>query len=302
MTKRIGFIILALLGIGFSIFMIYYGSLKPPVAPIISPPPVRPYKHYIAAQGMIESAFKNIPLGVSYADVITDIYIFVGDIVKKGQPLFKTDTRRFEAQLAQAVKELESAQVDYKNKKVTFSYYERLQDKSATSEQMYTDALYAMELAQKRVEVAQAAVAVIKTDIERSIIRAPISGEVLQVNIRVGQYANVNPFDQQPLILFGDTQVYHMRIEIDEEDEWRFKQGAPAKAFVRGNSSISIPLNYVYTEPYIVPKKSLTGSDMERVDTRVLEVVYEFPKHNYPVFAGQLLDVYIEAPAREIMT
>ena len=101
------------------------------------------------------------------------------------------------------------------------------------------------------------------------------------------------------LILFGDTQVYHLRIQIDEEDEWRFRQEAPAIAFVRGNSSISIPLTYVYTEPYITPKKSLSGSDLERIDTRVLEVVYKFQKENYPVLMGQLLDVYIEAEPRE---
>jgi hypothetical protein len=57
----------------------------------------------------------------------------------------------------------------------------------------------------------------------------------------------------------------------------------------------------VYTEPYIVPKKSLSGSDIERVDTRVLEVVYQFNREDLPVFMGQLLDIYIEAKPNEIV-
>jgi biotin carboxyl carrier protein len=299
--KRFGLVLLALIGIIFSIFMIQYGLRKPPVAPILFPPPVAPYRHYIAAEGIVESAFKNIPLGVCLPQVITDVYVFVGDLVEAGQPIFKTDTRQLEAQLAKALNELAYAEIDYTNKKVQFSFYERLDDKTATSEQMFAQYYYAMKLAHQNVETAKAAVDIITTDIERSIVRAPIDGEVLQVNIRIGQYANDNPYDQQPLVLFGDTCVYHLRIEIDEEDEWRFTRGAPAMAFVRGNSRISFPLEYVYTEPYIVPKKSLSGSDIERVDTRVLEVVYQFNREDLPVFMGQLLDIYIEAKPNEIV-
>ena len=49
-------------------------------------------------------------------------------------------------------------------------------------------------------------------------------------------------------------------------------------------------------EPYIVPKKSLTGDSIERVDTRVLQVIYSIEQTNLPIFAGQQMDVYIESP------
>ncbi len=52
---------------------------------------------------------------------------------------------------------------------------------------------------------------------------------------------------------------------------------------------------FVRTEPYIIPKTSLTGQTIERVDTRVLQVLYRFQKGDFPIYAGQLLDVYIEA-------
>jgi hypothetical protein len=45
----------------------------------------------------------------------------------------------------------------------------------------------------------------------------------------------------------------------------------------------------------VIPKRSLTGSSSERVDTRVLQVVYSFPRESMPAYVGQLVDVYIEA-------
>jgi len=86
----------------------------------------------------------------------------------------------------------------------------------------------------------------------------------------------------------------NVRVDIDEHDSWRVRPGANAIAYVQGNSAIKIELRYEYTEPYVVPKTSLTGQSTERTDTRVLQVLYSFDRANLPVYAGQLLDIYIE--------
>ncbi len=294
MFRRFFLPLLALAGILFGIFMIYYGSKQPPVSRILYPPPVVPYQHYIAGQGLIESAYKNISIGASFNDIITDVYVAVGDYVRKGDPLFTTDTRHLNAQLDENVQQEKLAQTNYENQNKQFSFYTKLKEKSAVSEQEYTSANYNEKTAKNALDVARAAVEQTKIDIERSTVKAPIDGQVLQLNIRVGQYATSNAYDTTPLILFGDTSIYHLRVEIDEEDAWRFEQGAAAIAFVRGNADISIPLEYVYSEPYIIPKESLSGADNQRIDTRVLQVVYSFEKDKYPVFMGQLLDVYIQ--------
>lgn len=293
-------VLIALIGLGLSCFVIYLGQKTTPVVQLPQAYPSSPYENFIAGQGIIESAFKNIPIGSSYADVITDIYVQVGDCVKKGAYLFKTDTRRFEAQLKEALKEQAVAQADYRNQEMQFSYYKNLTDKNAVSKQAYTNAEYNKKIAYEKLEKAKATIKIYASDIERSMVRAPIDGQVLEVNIRVGQYANQASVNDQPLILFGNTQDLHLRIDIDEEDAWRYEKGSPAIAYVRGNYSIMIPLEFVYLEPYIIPKKSLTGSDVERVDTRVLQVVYRFKKEKIPVFLGQLLDVYIQARPHEV--
>ena len=52
----------------------------------------------------------------------------------------------------------------------------------------------------------------------------------------------------------------------------------------------------VWVEPMIMPKKSLTGDSTERVDTRVLQVIYSFDPTQLHAYVGQQMDVFIEAP------
>ncbi len=54
-------------------------------------------------------------------------------------------------------------------------------------------------------------------------------------------------------------------------------------------------MKFEYIEPYVIPKKSLTGESTERVDTRVLQVIYSFHRGNFPVYVGQQMDVFIDA-------
>jgi hypothetical protein len=98
-------------------------------------------------------------------------------------------------------------------------------------------------------------------------------------------------------MLLGDDSQMHVRVNIDENDSWRFKPDASAMAFVRGNTALKTPLRFVRVDPYIIPKTSLTGDSPERTDTRVLQVIYSYDPARLPmVYAGQQMDVFIEAP------
>ena len=98
-------------------------------------------------------------------------------------------------------------------------------------------------------------------------------------------------------MVLGDTRQVNVRTDIDENDAWRFSPGARAIAYVREtNPDLHTELKFVRVEPYVVPKKSLTGDTTERVDTRVLQVLYGFPHDQLNVYVGQQMDVYIEAP------
>jgi HlyD family secretion protein len=148
-------------------------------------------------------------------------------------------------------------------------------------------------VAKAEVFRAEAEVEAAKVEVDRLVIKAPVAGYVLQVNIRPGEFAQSGA-PSQPLILLGDLERLHVRVDIDENDAWRFKPTSTAVAFVRGNPKLKADLTYEYMEPYVIPKRSLTGDSTERVDTRVMQVVYSFSREALNIYAGQLMDVYIE--------
>jgi hypothetical protein len=90
-----------------------------------------------------------------------------------------------------------------------------------------------------------------------------------------------------------------VRVDIDEYDIPRFQPEAPAQATLKGQPDASFPLRFMRIEPYVVPKKSLTGDNTERVDTRVLQVIYAIDAGNRRLFVGQQLDVFIDASPAE---
>ena len=149
-----------------------------------------------------------------------------------------------------------------------------------------------IKIAKAEIAAAEAQLKRVQTDIERLTMRAPVAGEILQVNVRAGEYAQVGTL-AKPLMVMGDTSSLNVRVDVDENEGWKVKPGAPAQAAERGNSTQRAALEFVRFEPYVVPKKSLTGDSTERVDTRVLQVIYRFKDPKGPFRVGQQMDVFI---------
>lgn len=302
--------ILAILGALFGLYTVYQSQKTVPTPPIPFPPAKSPYTYSIAASGIIEASSQNISVGCPFNEVIDKIFVKEGDQVKTGDPLFQLDLRNFEAQAVAAQAELNLALVQMENQKTQFSFYQRLKDIKAVSEQIYQQANYTYLQSVENVHVARANLEIALTNIKRAIICAPIDGEILQLNIHVGEIAPVIPYISAQstwltavygtLILLGTVDPLQIRIDIDEDDAWRYKPGAKATAFVRGNRNIHFPIAYFRTEPYIIPKRSFTGDTVERVDTRVLQTLYTFNKENLPIYTGQVVDIFIEAEPIEM--
>ena len=160
---------------------------------------------------------------------------------------------------------------------------------------------YDRDVVREAISKAEADVAKIEIELDRLIVRSLVAGQVLQVNVRPGEFVGTPP--NQPLVILGNIEKLHVRVDVDEFDIPRFRSELPATAVPRGNLQVRYPLRFVRVEPFVVPKKSLTGDNTERVDTRVLQVIYQFdPDGLPPLFVGQQVEVFIDAgppPARE---
>lgn len=133
-------------------------------------------------------------------------------------------------------------------------------------------------------------------------LRAPRDGVVLSINTIVGNYASpqgsYDAYTQgtDPVIILGSSpNSLHVRCYIDEILVPRLPAGFKMKAqmTVRG-SSVKIPLQFVRVQPYVSPKIELSDQRQERVDVRVLPVIFKVGKSdNVNLYPGELVDVYI---------
>ncbi len=152
-----------------------------------------------------------------------------------------------------------------------------------------------LAVARARVAAEQAALEQAEVELDRTLVRAPISASVLQVNLRAGEYASATA--GPGLIVLGDLSRLAVRVDIDENDAWRFRAGASARVSVRGNRELACDAEFLRIDPFVIPKRSLTGEATERVDTRVLQVLYTIDPAALPVYVGQQMDVFIAAAA-----
>jgi HlyD family secretion protein len=299
---------LAVLAILFGVGMVVQNhprreSTSPP-----SPPPARPFEHTVAAVGLVETSTENIAIGTPIAEIAAEVYAVVGLAVKRGDPLFKLDDRHLRATLAARQAELAVAerQVEVERSVLadlthTRDFAEKLKDRRSISEEELTRRRSAvdtagarLEEARSRVASAEAQVKMVQVDLERSVVRAPVDGEVIQVKIHPGEFAPAG-VTEVPLVVLGRLKPLYLRVDVDEHEAWRIRSAAPAVASVRGNADQRARLSFVRFEPFVIPKKSLTGDNTERVDTRVLQIIYRLEDGGLALFVGQQMDVYIEA-------
>ena len=133
-------------------------------------------------------------------------------------------------------------------------------------------------------------------------LRAPTDGIVLSINTAVGSYISpqgvYDTYTQGsvPVLVLGAPQSsLHVRCYVDEILVPRLPPPSRMKAQMsRRGSNTRLPLDYVRTQPYVSPKIELSNQRTERVDVRVLTVIFKVRKpQNSDLYPGELVDVYI---------
>src|SRR5690606_15394862 len=71
--------------------------------------------------------------------------------------------------------------------------------------------------------IARAELALAESAFEKTRVRAPFDGTVLNIIARVGELAVAGP--QSPLVLFGDVSSLRVRAEVEERDVAKIRVG-----------------------------------------------------------------------------
>jgi RND family efflux transporter MFP subunit len=258
----------------------------------VSPAP-SPFESRIAATGLVE------PLGgVTYVDaadagVVGRVLVAEGDRVKAGDTLWELDHARAEAEYGLARAELSVAEAQFVDEQARLK---ALMESGAADIVPQVERVareQSAKVAGARVQRAAAQVDAALAQLHRETVRSPIDGTVLFVDVRTGEYAP--PGGRRMAI--GSIDPMQVRVDIDEVEFARFAEGGKAQASLRGVPGSSLPLRFLRVVPLVQPKRTLTGEAAERIDTRVVQVIYELGKGTHTVQPGQVVDVYIEVPA-----
>jgi multidrug resistance efflux pump len=312
--------VLALIGVAIAAWLILVGLPDRSTAEPVEQPPKAVGKlanaPRVAGAGIVEPSSEVIDIGSALSGLVTDVRVRPGDLVGKGQVLFTVDARAARAQLAQsdaainearaAIAEASAAQ---RTARQQLDLYRNLSDPAAVSraeviraEGEEAAATSRLSLARARLAAAQAASGAARTEIDRLVVRAPIAGEILAVNIRPGEFVStMGGGNAQAFIQMGQTNPLHVRVDIDENEVARVALGKDAVISPRGAAELHVNATFVRAEPLVIPKRSLTNSAAERVDVRVLQLIYALPESD-AFRVGQQIDAFIpakSAPAKK---
>lgn len=130
------------------------------------------FNHYIDIQGSVDTK-ENILVQPEFSGTLTSLMVKAGQKVSKGQILGRVDDAGISQQLA-------SAENQYALAKTTYERQKNLWDKKIGSEIQYLQA-------QTQMVSAQKAVAQIKAQLAKTVIRAPFTGTIDEVFVEKGE-------------------------------------------------------------------------------------------------------------------
>ncbi len=160
----------------------------------------------IAATGQIE-AIQSIELRPEVSGRITDILVREGQQVADGTPLFKVDDAELKAQVAQAEAERQLARQALERTKQLIA-----QNASSTSD---------LEQAEAKSRGADANYDLLKTRLDRTVVRAPFGGVVGRRLVSIGTYVS----SQTSLITLQSVNPQHASFDVPERYADRLRRG-----------------------------------------------------------------------------
>jgi RND family efflux transporter MFP subunit len=267
----------------------------------------------VAGSGVVEPSSEIVDIGTAVSGLVSRVLVSPGDYVSRGQPLFTIDDRQVRARLAeaeagiaQARAAIAEAQAAEGTASRNLALFRSVGDPAAVSRAEIIRAEGEVSTARSRagtaraqLAAAQAVAASARTELGRLTVTAPISGTILRAEIKAGEFVtagNQGGGNSTPFLQMGETRPLHVRIDIDEDEIAKLEPGAAAFVTPRGSADRQVQARFVRAEPLVIPKRSLTNSAAERVDVRVLQVIFALPDDKDDLFRiGQQVDAFIPA-------
>jgi len=221
----------------------------------------------IAATGQIE-AIQSIELRPEVSGRITDILVREGQEVGAGTPLFKVDDAELKAQVAQADAERQLARQALERTKQLIA-----QNASSTSD---------LEQAEAKSRGADANHDLLKTRLDRTVVRAPFAGVIGRRLVSIGTYVS----SQTPLITLQSVNPQHASFDVPERYADRLRRGQLVSFQVAALPGKNFSGEVVFVDPVV----SLPG--------RTILIKARVPNNEHQLQAGMFIEARLATAIR----
>jgi membrane fusion protein (multidrug efflux system) len=221
----------------------------------------------IAATGQIE-AIQSIELRPEVSGRITDILVREGQEVADGTPLFKVDDAELKAQVAQAEADRQMARQALERTKQLIA-----QNASSTSD---------LEQAQAKSQSADANYDLLKTRLDRTVVRAPFAGVTGRRLVSIGTYVS----SQTPLITLQSVNPQHASFDVPERYADRLRRGQLVSFQVAALPGKNFSGEVVFVDPVV----SLPG--------RTILIKARVPNNEHQLQAGMFIEARLATNIR----
>ncbi|HMC53955.1 MAG TPA: efflux RND transporter periplasmic adaptor subunit [Gemmatimonadaceae bacterium] len=221
----------------------------------------------IAATGQIE-AIQSIELRPEVSGRITDLLVREGQEVGAGTALFKVDDAELKAQVAQAEAERQLARQALERTKQLIA-----QNASSTSD---------LEQAEAKSRGADANYDLLKTRLDRTLVRAPFAGVIGRRLVSIGTY--VSP--QTPLITLQSVNPQHASFDVPERYADRLRRGQLVSFQVAALPGKNFSGEVVFVDPVV----SLPG--------RTILIKARVPNNEHQLQAGMFIEARLATNIR----
>nr|WP_240989462.1 efflux RND transporter periplasmic adaptor subunit [Salipiger mangrovisoli] len=209
-----------------------------------------------------------------------------GTAVNRGDPLYRIDPASYEAAKASAEASLAQAQATLASADRELKRQQELRDRSVTSQQTLDDALAARDVAEAAVKVAEAQLLSSDIDLERTTIRAPLTGVVGLSDATQGALVTAGQSTALTTIRAIDTVNVDVTQSAAEMLRWRRSGQAAAR-----ESEAKVSLRLADGELYEHTGRLAAAEPHVNEQTGVVVLRLEFPNPDHFLLPGMYVQV-----------
>lgn len=255
--------------------------------------------------GTVRARFRA-KLSPEFGGQVVEIPFREGDAVAQGEVMLRLEDSLQRARLALTERELEALEserqracLEAERAEREFQRTQRLADEEIVSEDLLdnTDSLRqgaaaACAAARANVARAQAAVGLARTELEKTVLRAPFDGIVAEISTEVGEWTTPSPpaLPVPPVIDVLDPTSVYISAPMDEVDSAKVFVDQPVRVTIDSHRQMSFPGRVSRVAPYVL--------DLE-AQNRTVEIEVELDEHSEVFLPGTSADVEIILERRE---